>query len=219
LAGLAEKPEPASQKHAQANRLAPPFWPDGIGREHGKRRRFNHETSHIYPATKRNGVLRAIPKRGRCQSISGNCPLAGWYPLGELPPSLAIQIGKRIVHRLAVGQSDITGDDFGAIFAQSIDGEHRGKPLGVADVWWQNCAWSVKTVKSSKPHTIEKIRVISGRNDVNYSFGVKDPYADIAATGTGVLKIWNSRVDEALSEYEDLRIFIMIRNMDTSNLR
>ena len=71
----------------------------------------------------------------------------GPHPLGELPPSLAIQIGKRIVHRLAVGQADITGDDFGAIFAQSIGGEHRGKPLGVADVWWQNCAWSVNSVR------------------------------------------------------------------------
>jgi hypothetical protein len=133
---------------------------------------------------------------------------------GELPPSLAVQIGKRIVHRLAVGQVDIEGNDFGAIFAQSIDGTHRGKPLGVADVWWESCAWSVKTVKSSKAFTVGKIRVISGRNNVNYSFGIKDPYADIAATGDGVLKIWNSRVDEALSEYEDLRIFIMVRDMD-----
>jgi hypothetical protein len=36
----------------------------------------------------------------------------------------------------------------------------------------------------------------------------------VAATGEGVLKIWNSRLNESLSEHEDLRIFIMIRNMD-----
>jgi hypothetical protein len=137
----------------------------------------------------------------------------GPYPLGEIPPSLAIQIGKRIVHRLAVGQSDITGDDFGTIFAQSIGGEHRGKPLGIADVWWQNCAWSVKTVKPPRPHTVKKIRVISGRNDVDRSFDIKDSHLDVAATGRGVLQIWNSRINQALSEYEDLRIFIMVRNM------
>lgn len=39
------------------------------------------------------------------------------YNLGEIPASLAVAIGKRIVHRLAVGATDITGDDFGEIFA------------------------------------------------------------------------------------------------------
>src|ERR1700722_7303410 len=136
------------------------------------------------------------------------------YPLGELPPSLAIQIGKRICHRLAVGAVDIDGNDFGTIFAQSIGGEHRQKPLGIADVWWEGCAWSVKTVKASHPFTVKKIRVISGRNDVDRAFDIQDPHADVAATGIGVLRIWNSRLDQALSEYEDLRIFIMIRNMD-----
>jgi hypothetical protein len=45
----------------------------------------------------------------------------------------------RIVHRLAVGHADITGDDFGGIFASAINGVHRGKPLGIADVEWHEC--------------------------------------------------------------------------------
>lgn len=135
------------------------------------------------------------------------------HPLGEIPAALAVEIGRHIVHRLAVGHADITGDDFGEIFARSIKGDHRGRPLGIADVVWKGCAWSVKTVQDSSPFTQTGIRVISGRNDVNYSFGIKDPYADISKTGEAVLKIWNGRVDESLNEHDDLRVFIMVRNM------
>jgi hypothetical protein len=137
------------------------------------------------------------------------------HPLGQLPPALAVEIGKHIVHRLAVGQVDITGDDFGVILAKSISGTHRGKPLGIADVVWENCAWSVKTVKGEHPFTQNRIRVISGRNNVKYSFGITDPFADIVETGKCVLEIWNKRLDTSLNEYDDLRIFIMVRNMST----
>jgi len=137
------------------------------------------------------------------------------YPLGQLPPSLSVEVGKLIVHRLTVGQADITGDDFGEIFARSIGGTHRGKPLGIADVVWENCAWSIKTVKSAFPFQQNKVRIISGRNNVKYSCKISDPHADIAATGKCILEIWNKRLDTSLNEYDDLRILIFIRNMST----
>jgi hypothetical protein len=90
---------------------------------------------------------------------------------------------------------------------------HRGKPLGIADVVWKGCAWSVKTIQDPSPFTQNRIRVISGRNDVNYSYDIKDSYADITATGNAVLDIWNGRINESLNEHDDLRIFIMVRNM------
>jgi hypothetical protein len=71
--------------------------------------------------------------------------------LGSLPRSVIISIGKQLVHRIAVGNTDITGDDFGTIFARAIEGEHRSSPLGIADVVLDNSAWSVKTVKSPTP--------------------------------------------------------------------
>ena len=42
---------------------------------------------------------------------------SGPYPLGEIPDAVLVRIGKQVVHRLAVGLGDITGDDFGTIFA------------------------------------------------------------------------------------------------------
>jgi hypothetical protein len=137
------------------------------------------------------------------------------YPLGQFPDKLLFDIAKQIVHRLAIGLSDITGDDFGTIFANAIGGTHRGKPLGVADVELNGCAWSIKTVKAIEPFNASIARLISGRNSPDYSLNISDPRANPENTGRAVLSIWNARVNEAMDEYDDLRIVVMIRNMET----
>lgn len=137
------------------------------------------------------------------------------YPLGEIPDSVIVEMAKQFVHRLAIGHADITGDDFGTIFANSIDGIHRESPLGIADVLKENCAWSVKTVKGQKPFETERVRLISGRNSPDYSMGISDPRLDATATGRSVLSIWNARVNEALGEFDDLRVIVCVRNFAT----
>ncbi len=135
------------------------------------------------------------------------------YPLGEIPRETVLLIGKQIVHRLAIGHADITGDDFGGIFARAIEGEHRSSPLGIADVVWNGCAWSVKTVQHSNPFDATALRLISGRNFPDYSLGISDPRKNITDTGRAVLSIWNSRVNEALDQHDDLRVAVLVRNM------
>ena len=144
---------------------------------------------------------------------------SGPYPLGQCTDTVLFAIARQLVHRLAIGQSDITGDDFGTIFANAIGGEHRGSPLGIADVILNGCAWSVKTVKSDHPYTARTIRLISGRNSADYSLGIPDPHVNPENTGRAVLSIWNARVNEALDHHDDLRIVVMIRNMDTREYR
>lgn len=143
----------------------------------------------------------------------------GPYPLGQFPDNILFQVGRQLVHRLAIGHSDITGDDFGTIFANAIGGEHRGKPLGIADVELEECAWSIKTVQASHPYEAQVIRLISGRNSPDYSLGISDPHANPDNTGRAVLSIWNARVNEALDQYTDLRVVVLIRNMTTRQYR
>ena len=147
--------------------------------------------------------------------LRGGFQPKGPYPLGQIPDYVLIEIGKQVVHRLAIGLGDITGDDFGTIFAQAIGGVHRARPLGIADVQWDGCAWSVKTVKSSQPFDQRTIRLISGRNSPDYSLGITDPHVDPSATGRAVLSIWNTRVEEAMGEHDDLRIAVLVRNIET----
>lgn len=132
---------------------------------------------------------------------------------------MLFEIAKQLVHRLAIGVSDITGDDFGTIFANAVGGEHRGRPLGVADVALNECAWSVKTVKGGLPFRVSTVRLISGRNSPDYSLGIANPRTNPQDTGRAVLSVWNARVNEALDEYDDLRIIVMIRNMQTREFR
>jgi hypothetical protein len=114
-----------------------------------------------------------------------------------------------------VGHADITGDDWGTIFAKSISGEHRGSPLGLADVTWENCGWTVKTVSHTSPYTATGIRLISGRNSPIFSAGIENVHADLAATGAAVLRIYNARIDESLQEHGELRMVVLVRNMST----
>jgi hypothetical protein len=147
--------------------------------------------------------------RLRGQRPSGNAP----HELGAFSESTIEAVARQIVHRLAVGHADITGDDWGTIFARSISGEHRGSPLGLADVVWENCGWSVKTIQHKNPYSAKKMRFISGRNSPDFSFGIQNPMADIQATGDAVLKIWNARVNESRAEHSELRTVILVRNM------
>ena len=87
-------------------------------------------------------------------------------------------------------------------------------PLGLADVVLDEGAWSVKSVKADSPHEARTIRVISGRNSPDYSYGITDPHEDPQRTGTAVLNIWNERVNIAVDEYASLRSAVLIRNVN-----
>ena len=134
--------------------------------------------------------------------------------MGDIPEGVLVGIARQVVHRLAVGHADIDGDDFGTIFAEAIGGgTHLPSPIGLADVLWNGCAWSCKTVKANRPFATPRVRLISGRNSPDYSHGISNPRDDPALTGRAVLSIWNSRVSQAMNECEDLRVVILVRNV------
>ena len=136
------------------------------------------------------------------------------YDLGQLTAKFLRKFGRLIVHRIAIGLGDLSGDDVGTMFADAIGGVHRAKPLGVADVQWNGCAWTVKTVKSPNPFLATRVRLISGRCSPDYSMGIENPHEDPQRTGEAVLSIWNARVDEALNEHRELRTFVLVRNVE-----
>ena len=107
----------------------------------------------------------------------------------------------------------MSGDQFSRIFADSIDGQSYGKPTGIADVSWNGCCWSVKTVQHKSPHKAERIRLISGRNSPTYSSGIDNPFEDVQDTGTSVLNIYNERINKAKWDHDDCRMVVLIRHM------
>jgi len=135
--------------------------------------------------------------------------------LGEFPESVIYEICRWLIYNFAFGKSKISGEDWGDIFAKSIDGDHLSSPLGLADVVVEGQAWSVKSVQHKNPHSCKKIRVISGRNSPDYSYGIENPHDDPQKTGSAVLGIWNERVNIARDKFDSLRTAILIRNINS----
>ena len=137
------------------------------------------------------------------------------YPINDIPEEVIKKIGKNLVYLLCVGRKDLSGDDWGDVFAEAIGGEHLQSPIGIADVTYQKMAWSMKTVKSTNPHREDSaVRLISGRCSPDYSYGITDPHEDIQRTGRAVLNIWNERVNIAYDYYNPVRTSILVRSND-----
>ena len=137
------------------------------------------------------------------------------YPINEIPENIIRLIGKQLVYRLCVGYKDLTGDEWGNVFAEAVGGEHLQSPVGIADVIYDKMAWSMKTVKKTRPHSDNcTIRLISGRCSPDYSYGINDPHEDIQKTGRAVLNIWNERVNIAQDYYNPVRTLVLVRSND-----
>lgn len=136
------------------------------------------------------------------------------YPFGRIPNEIVLKLAQHLTYLRAVGRNDISGDDWGDAFAHAIEADHLASPLGIVDVAKDSEAWSTKTVKNESPHTASVVRLISGRNSPDYSMGITDPHADIAATGRAILAIWNERISIALDYYKRLRTIVLIRSND-----
>ena len=137
------------------------------------------------------------------------------YPINEIPENVIRKLGRQLVYLLCIGRKDLTGDDWGNVFAEAIGGVHLQSPVGIADVVYDKMAWSMKTVKKDNPHSSNfSIRLISGRCSPDYSYGISDPHEDIQKTGRAVLNIWNERVNIAQDYYNPLRSSILVRSND-----
>ncbi|WP_420639829.1 hypothetical protein [Candidatus Poriferisocius sp.] len=136
------------------------------------------------------------------------------YQIGEIPDSLLTAMARLLVHKKVAKARDISGDEFGDIFAEAVEGIHYSSPIGIVDVAKESIGWSIKTVKRPNPYTVTSVRLISGRNSPDYSFSISDPRADIMQTGRAVLRIWNERVEQSRNEFSQLRSFVLVRNFD-----
>lgn len=134
------------------------------------------------------------------------------YPLNSIPDDIIVAICSHIVYLASVGRTDLTGNDFGDALADAVKGEHYASPVGIADVGLAKQAWSAKTVKCSNVLHCKTVRLISGRNSPDYSYGIKDPHMDVQKTGDAVLQIWNERVNIAYSQFNAVRTIVLVRN-------
>lgn len=129
----------------------------------------------------------------------------------RLTLDIATKFGQLWIFKRAIGLNDIHGHDFEEMFAEITNGEVLDS-RGLIDVKTDDIGWSLKTIKYNSKTTQTHVRIISGRNGVGTHFEIKNPYDDIDATGAKVLSIYNDRVREATSQYNQANIVILLRD-------
>ena len=142
------------------------------------------------------------------------------FPLNEFPKDFPFLLGKELIYLLAAkGKPELEGSEWESIFATCIGADWKPSNVGLDDVIMGNTAWGVKTVKSTNPLTQKKVRLISGRNSPNYSFGERsDQKADPKLIGNLVLEICNERVSAIREKFKHLRTVVLIKSNDISKV-
>lgn len=142
------------------------------------------------------------------------------YPINEFPRDFAFLLGKEIVYLLASkGKPELEGSEWENVFANCIGADWKPSNVGLDDVVMGNTAWGAKTVKATTPSNQKKVRLISGRNSIVYSFGEKvDTSANPNAIGRLVLEIWNERVSAIREKYKHLRTVVLIKSANLSEM-
>lgn len=142
------------------------------------------------------------------------------FPLNQFPKEFPFLLGKELIYLLAAkGKPDIEGSEWENIFADCIGAEWKPSNVGLDDVVMGNTAWGAKTVKANNPSSIKKVRLISGRNSPNYSFGERsDHEVDPIQLGKMVLEIWNERVSSIRDKFKHLRTVVLIKSNDLSEV-
>jgi hypothetical protein len=136
------------------------------------------------------------------------------YPIGKFPDGFVHTVAGEISVLLAVGISDIEGKMWEQIFAKAIGAKWTPSVMGLDDILVQelSAAWGAKSVKNNNPFRVETIRLISGRNSLDYSFAVSDvrklPPDELGAM---VIEIWNERVAMLHKKYKTLRTVVLIK--------
>lgn len=143
------------------------------------------------------------------------------YPLGEFPEGFAKVVAGELSASIAVGRTDVEGKDWEQIFAKAIKAEWHPSVIGLDDILVPSlsAAWGAKTVKNSKPFLAKRIRLISGRNSLAYSYDVSDLKSlSPSEIGEKVLGIWNERVASLYKKYKTLRTVTLLKGPDLKNV-
>lgn len=138
------------------------------------------------------------------------------YPLNQFPDDFGRKLGKEIIYILAVKEKPtLEGSEWEQIFAFCLGAEWKPSNVGLDDVVFQNCAFGAKTVINKTPSKAKKVRLISGRNSIVYSFGATEVAGDKAdpdVIGEQVLSIWNERVSAVRERHKHLRTVVLLKS-------
>lgn len=140
------------------------------------------------------------------------------YRLGHFPKNTIYDIAAGVVYLLATrGEARLEGPDWERIFAESVKADWTPSNIGLDDVRLGCCCWGAKTVKAARPAQAQRVRLISGRNSLDYSYKRSDSRGFTPdRIGAMVLGIWNERVSSVRQRFAHCRTVVLIKSNDLS---
>jgi hypothetical protein len=139
---------------------------------------------------------------------------------GQLAFFIATRRSKRVTKKgKIVPYVRLEGSDWEEMFANAINADWTPTNAGLDDVRFEQCAWGAKTVKHRRPSTVSQVPLISGRNSLAFSYGIRDPKSHpIAFIASKVLEIYNERVYAIRNKWKHLRSVVLIKSDDLSEV-
>lgn len=140
------------------------------------------------------------------------------YSLGKFPSAAIYRIAAGIVYLLCTRcEPRLEGSDWERIFADGIKAEWKPSNVGLDDIRLGNCCWGAKTVKAARPAQAHRVRLISGRNSLDYSYNRSDSRGlSPEEIGKLVLGIWNERVSSVRQRFAHCRTVVLVKSDDLS---
>lgn len=136
------------------------------------------------------------------------------YPLGKFPKKFEYSVAEQISIAIATGRTDIAGEEWERIFSKAIGATWKPSNVGLDDILVPeiSAAWGAKSVKNKKPFSAKVVRLISGRNSLQYSYGIDNAKElEVSRLGSLVLGIWNERVAALYQKYKTLRTVVLLK--------
>ena len=142
------------------------------------------------------------------------------YPLNKFSEDFAMKLGKEIVYILATRpEPRLEGNDWEEIFARCIGANWTPSNVGLDDVVFEQTAWGAKTVKNGRPFDARHVRLICGRNSLDYSYGEKNVRdMNVDEVGEKVLGIWNARVADIRKKFLHVRTVVLLKGENLSEV-
>lgn len=135
------------------------------------------------------------------------------YKLNELPKEVIAAVARDILAvRYTKGFDSFAGEEWERSFAKAIGATWTPSNVGLDDVRLGSCCWGTKTVKNTNPFRVPRVRLISGRNSLGYSFDLHNVRGmDPQEAGAYVLGIWNERVADVRARFHHVRTCVLVK--------
>lgn len=117
-----------------------------------------------------------------------------------------------LASRIVRGTDQFEGTDWERAFANAIGADWKPSNVGLDDVVLGGCCWGAKTVKNNKPFSAKAVRLISGRNSLDFSYGISDVRSmNESEVGARVLAIYNDRVSFVRARFKHVRTVVLMK--------